>query len=122
LDRLVDHRQQLALQGVQVNLIPEPGREPLHGPRGVVAAAVKAPVDHPLDAVAQRLEQRRGGQGGGGRPTGGRNDQHIGDHQQGSDQRVGHGAADQPVQVPEAIASAKGGYRRQRVFDTGNPF
>src|SRR5215207_170607 len=50
LHGLVDHGQQLAMQGVQVDLVPQPGREPLHGPAGVVAAAVEAAIDPGLDA------------------------------------------------------------------------
>src|SRR5215213_6871637 len=45
----VDHGQQLAVQGVQVHLVAEAGREPLDGAGGVVAAAVEAPVDQGLD-------------------------------------------------------------------------
>src|SRR5215217_1810845 len=62
----VDHGQQLAVQGVQVDLVAEAGREVLDGPGGVVAAAVEAPVDHGLDAAAQGLEGGGHGQGGGG--------------------------------------------------------
>ena len=45
----VDHGQQLAVQGVQVHLVAEAGREPLDGAGGVVAATVEAPVDQGLD-------------------------------------------------------------------------
>ncbi len=54
LHGLVDHGQQLAPEGVQVDLVAEAGREPLHGPGGVIAAAVEAPVDQVLDPPAQR--------------------------------------------------------------------
>src|SRR5512132_3353680 len=40
LHGLVDHGQQLSMQGVQVDLVPEPGREPVNGPDRVIAAAV----------------------------------------------------------------------------------
>jgi hypothetical protein len=66
LHGLVDHPQQLALQGVQVDLVAQPGREGVQGAGGVVAAAVEAAVDQVLDSAAQRRERRRGGQGGGG--------------------------------------------------------
>jgi hypothetical protein len=42
LHRLVNHGQQLGGQGVQVDLVAEPGGELLHGSRGVIAAAVEA--------------------------------------------------------------------------------
>ena len=41
------------MQGVQVQLVPEPGREALHGLGRVVAAAVEAAVDQGLDPAAQ---------------------------------------------------------------------
>jgi hypothetical protein len=69
---VADHRQQLGLQGPQVDLVPQPGREPLDGAGGVVAAAVEAAVHRLLDAAAGRLEQGGNGQGGRGhRPAGG---------------------------------------------------
>jgi hypothetical protein len=49
LHGLVDHGQQLAGQGGQVELVAETGREPLHGAGGVVAAAVEVPVDQRLN-------------------------------------------------------------------------
>jgi hypothetical protein len=61
LHSLVDHGQQVGAEGVQVDLVAEPGRELLHGAGGVIAAAVEAPVDNQLDAAAQRLEQGGGG-------------------------------------------------------------
>jgi hypothetical protein len=54
------------VQGVQVDLAPQTCREPVNGADRVIAAAVEAPVDQLLDPAAQRLEQRRRGQGGGG--------------------------------------------------------
>ena len=41
------------MQGVQVDLVAQAGRERLHGAGGVVAAAVEAPVDQVLDPPAQ---------------------------------------------------------------------
>src|SRR5215218_2107381 len=66
LHGVVDHGPQLGVEGVQIQLVPQAGREPLHSPDRVVAAAVEAAVDQVLDPAAQRLEQRRHGQGGGG--------------------------------------------------------
>jgi hypothetical protein len=109
LHGLVDHGQQVAVEGVQVDLVPQPGRELVDGAGGVIAAAVEAPVDQLLDPAPQRLEQGDGAQGDGGhreaaRPleqAGGRGqDQHIRQGQQGGDQRVSDGPADQAVQVP----------------------
>ena len=42
LHGLLDHGQQLDLQGVQIDLLAEPGRERLGGAGGVVAAPVAA--------------------------------------------------------------------------------
>src|SRR6266545_4687737 len=53
-----DHGQQLGGQGVQVDLLAQPGTEYLDGPAGVVTASVEAPVDRPLDVAAGRLERR----------------------------------------------------------------
>jgi hypothetical protein len=66
LHGLVDHGQQLAVESVQVHLVPQPGREPIHGPDRVIATAVETAVDQVLDPAAQRLEQGGRGQGGGG--------------------------------------------------------
>jgi hypothetical protein len=66
LHRLLHHRQQLGGQGVQVDLLAQPGAEPLNGPGGVVAAPVEAPVDRLLDAAAGRLEQSGHRQGSAG--------------------------------------------------------
>jgi hypothetical protein len=50
---VVDHGQQLGVQGVQVDLVAQAGREPLEGAGGVRAAAVEAAVDQLLDPAAQ---------------------------------------------------------------------
>src|SRR5215211_3554283 len=113
LHGLVDHAQQLGVQGGQVDLVAEADREGVHGAGGVVAAAVEAPVDQVLDPAAQRLEQGGGGQGQGGhgqapralgQAGGGGQDEQVGDDQQGGDQRVGDGPGDQAVQVPQPVA------------------
>jgi hypothetical protein len=65
LHGLVDHGQQLAVQGVQVDLVAQAGAERGDGAGGVVAA-VEAAVDRGLDPAPQRLEHRGNGQGGGG--------------------------------------------------------
>ena len=41
---------------LQVDLLPQPAAEDLERATGVVATAVEAVIDHPLDAPAQRLE------------------------------------------------------------------
>ena len=51
---MVDHGQQLAVQGVQVDLVAEAAAERLNCAGGVVAAVVEAAVD-------QRLHPRRNG-------------------------------------------------------------
>jgi len=51
---VVDHGQQLAVQGVQVDLVAEAAAERLNCAGGVVAAVVEAAVD-------QRLHPRRNG-------------------------------------------------------------
>jgi hypothetical protein len=58
LHGLLDHRQQLASQGLEVDLLAQPGAERL-----VVAAPVEAAVHRLLDAAAGRLEHRSHGQG-----------------------------------------------------------
>src|SRR6266536_6158070 len=77
LHGLVDYGQQLAGQGVQVDLLAQPGAEPLDGLGGVVAAPVEAPVDRLLDAVAGRLERRGHGQGGAGHSQAGASAQEL---------------------------------------------
>jgi hypothetical protein len=54
---LIDYRQQLGGEAVQVDLLAQPGAEPRDRLAGVVAAPVEAPVHRPLDAPAGRLEQ-----------------------------------------------------------------
>ena len=50
------------MQGVQVDLVAQPGPEGLDEAGGVVAAPVEAAVDLVLDAAAQGLEQGGHGQ------------------------------------------------------------
>src|SRR6266545_4691707 len=66
LHRLVDHREQLGSETVEVDLGMQPGAECLDGPGRVVAAPVEAPIDGLLDAPAGRLEQAGDGQSGAG--------------------------------------------------------
>jgi hypothetical protein len=54
------------VEGVQVNLVPQPNPEGLDDAGGVVTAAVEAPVDRLLDAAADGLEGGGHGQGGAG--------------------------------------------------------
>jgi hypothetical protein len=63
LHGLVHDRQQLAAEGVEVDLVAQAGGERLDGLDGVVLAAVEAPVHDLLDAAAGRLEQGGHGQG-----------------------------------------------------------
>src|SRR5215204_602791 len=53
LHGVVDHAQQLAGQGVQVDLVTQAGAEGGDRLGGVVAAAVEAAVHHRLDPAAQ---------------------------------------------------------------------
>ena len=57
LHRLVNHRQQLGGEGIEVNLLAQPGGERLDRVGRVVSAPVEAAVNHLLDAAAGRLEQ-----------------------------------------------------------------
>src|SRR5215208_338566 len=56
LYRLPDHRDQFSTQPVEGSLLPEPGREVLERPCGIVLLAVEAAVYKSLDAAAQRGE------------------------------------------------------------------
>ena len=58
--------QQVGADGVEVDLVPQPARELVQGPGGVVPAAVEAAVDQGLDPAAGRPEQRGDRQGGAG--------------------------------------------------------
>src|SRR6266699_6511647 len=57
LHRLLHHRQQALAQLVQVHLVAQGGTESGQGLSGVILAAVETPVNNPLDALAERLEQ-----------------------------------------------------------------
>jgi len=65
LERLVDRGDEIALHGVEVHGLAQPGGEYRHDRLGVVAGPVEPAVDCPLHPAAQRVEQRRGGQRGG---------------------------------------------------------
>jgi len=113
LHRLLDHRQQLSRQRVQVDLVPEAGAERRDRAGGVVAAPVEAPVDRGLDAAAGRLEhpgdrQRRGGHDQAGLPAEelAEPQDHPGVTQaeQDREQPVGERAADDAVQVVQPVA------------------
>src|SRR3954467_6903814 len=58
LDGLVDDADELALQGVEVELVAQPAAEALQRECGVVATAVEAAVDRRLDARPCGAEQR----------------------------------------------------------------
>src|SRR3954464_11565053 len=66
LDGLLDDADELALHGVEVELVAQPAAEALQRERGVVAAAVEAAVDRGLDARPRGAEQRRDDQRGDG--------------------------------------------------------
>jgi len=57
---LVDNGQPLGAERVQVDLVAQADGERLHRAGGIIAAAVKAPVDQVLDPAAER------GEGGSG--------------------------------------------------------
>ena len=57
MHRLPHHPYQLAAQGLQVCLVPEPRREGLQGLRSVVLAPVKEPVDKRLERLERGSEQ-----------------------------------------------------------------
>src|SRR3954452_12127409 len=58
LDGAADDADELGLQGVEVELVAQPGAEGVERALGVIAAAVEAMVDRGLDTRAQRPEQR----------------------------------------------------------------
>jgi len=106
----------------QVDLLAQPGHEPLHTAGGVIAAPVEAPIHKILDTAAQRLERGRGGQGGRGHgqaagvagQAGDRGkDEQVGQDQQAGDQHPGESAADQPVQVPQPVAQHRHRHRHR---------
>jgi hypothetical protein len=114
---VVDQRQQLGRQGVQVHLVAEAGAEPLDGQGCVVLAPVEAQVDRLLDAAAGRLEQGGHGQGGRGHrparrpladPAGqlpqGQDQPGIDSAEERGEQPVDQCPVDQPVDVPQPEA------------------
>ena len=110
---MVDYRQQLGGQRVQVHLVAEPAAERGDRAGGVIAAAVEAAVDQGLDAAAGWLEHCRYRQGRGRHDQAGvaaqqlpkpQHDRGVGASQQDREQQVGERAADDAVQVVEAIA------------------
>jgi hypothetical protein len=64
LHGLHHHTHQVVVEGFQVRLVPELGREGFQGLSRVVPAAVEAPIYEGLDAFSQRREQGRYDQGG----------------------------------------------------------
>jgi hypothetical protein len=58
---LVNDREQLGREVVQVDLIAQPTGERFDGPGRVVLASVEAAVHRLLDAAAGRLKQGRDG-------------------------------------------------------------
>ena len=70
LHGLVNDRQQLGGEGIEVDLVAQADAERFDRLGGVVLASVEAPVNRLLDAAAGRLEQGGHGQGGpGDRPA-----------------------------------------------------
>jgi hypothetical protein len=86
LDGLVDHRQQLGGQRLQVQLLARAGAERCDGGGGVIAPAVEAPVHRVLDAAAGGLERR-------------------GDRQRGDRHRQARGAAEHQHQAARAYGA-----------------
>src|SRR5512132_474477 len=66
LHRLVSHREQLPGEGIEVDLVAQPGAERLDGLGRVVLTPVEAAVNSSLDATPSRLEQGGHGQGDAG--------------------------------------------------------
>ena len=64
LHRLLHDSQQLLAQLVQVHFLAQGGAEGCHRLGGIIFAAVEAPINDPLDTLAQRSEQGCAGQGG----------------------------------------------------------
>jgi hypothetical protein len=108
LQRPIDRAQQVRVDGAQVHRVLQPGRERGHRLVRVVPGPVEPPVDGVLDTMPHRVEQ------GGGHERRGRHrhrvvePEHLGSQQdqpgvhadeQSGDDRVAHGAADDPVDV-----------------------
>jgi hypothetical protein len=66
LHGVINHRQQLSRERIQVDLVAQPGGVRLHRPGGVVLTAVEAAIHHHLDAATGWLEQGGHGQRGPG--------------------------------------------------------
>jgi hypothetical protein len=112
LERALGHAEQVEPDGVEVDGLPQPGVERGHDGLRVVPGPVEPPVDQVLHPPAQRVEQGRDDQGGGGhrdrrlerQHAGGQQDQaeeHPGEH--GGDQRVGDHPADDPVELVQPV-------------------
>jgi hypothetical protein len=108
LEGLADRGGELVLHRRQVDRIPEPAGEGGHRRLGVIASTVEAPVDGPLDPLAQRVEQHRGDQRRGRHahlagkrqnPGGQRHDADVHADDEPGDQRVRQRAADDPVDL-----------------------
>src|SRR5215211_5304770 len=65
LHRLPYHSHQVVIEGFQICLVPELGREGFKGLPRVVLPAIEPPVYERLDATPQRSKQCRDKQGGG---------------------------------------------------------
>ena len=57
----VDRVEQVGTDGVDLNGISQAVRERRYGGLGVIAGAVETAIDEPLRALAQWVEERRGG-------------------------------------------------------------
>src|SRR2546421_161934 len=63
LHRLLYDGQQVFAQLVQVHFVMQGGTESCHRLGGVILAAIEAPVNDPLDATAQGLEESSNDEG-----------------------------------------------------------
>jgi hypothetical protein len=108
LEGLADRGGEFVLHRGQVDGIPEPAGEGGHRRLGVVVSAVEAPVDGPLDTLAQRVEQHRGDQRRGRHahlagerqdPGGQRHHADVHTDDEPGDQRVRQRAADDSVDL-----------------------
>ncbi len=57
LHRVVNYRDQIVLQGIQVRLVAEFGVESRQSPGRIVLLAVETPVHERLDAATQGVEE-----------------------------------------------------------------